>query len=38
MGEEGDEVWDSVRETEGKMAVKDLGVSGIAVFKWTLKK
>jgi len=38
MGEERDVVWVSVRETEGKMAVKDLGVHGSAVLKWVLNR
>jgi hypothetical protein len=38
MGEERDEIWVSVRETEGKMSVKDLGVHGSAILKWMLKK
>jgi hypothetical protein len=33
MGEQRDEVWVSVRETEGKMAMKDLGVYGRAILK-----
>jgi hypothetical protein len=35
MGEKRDEVWVSVRETEGKMPVKDLGVHGSAILKST---
>jgi hypothetical protein len=35
---ERDEVWVSIRETEGKMAVKDLGVHGSALLKLVLKK
>jgi hypothetical protein len=38
MGEERNEVWVSVWETEGRMAVKDLGVHGSAILKWILKK
>jgi hypothetical protein len=38
MGEERDEVWISMRETEGKMAVKYLGVHGSAILKLVLKK
>jgi hypothetical protein len=33
MREERDEIWSSVPETEGKMAVKDLGVHGSAILK-----
>jgi len=38
MEEERDEIWVSMRETEGNMAVKDLGVHGSAILKWMLKK
>jgi len=38
MGKERDGIWVSVREPEGKMAVKGLGVHGSAILKWMLKK